>query len=50
MRNNVVFLSLEEKGTDFKKNYQKKPTKKQNKNKTKHTIVQCLIEEEKVVL
>lgn len=47
MRNNVVFLSLEEKGTDFKNNYKKK---NQNKNKTKHTIVQCLIEEEKVVL
>lgn len=30
MRNNVVFLSLEEKGTDFKKNYKKKSKQKQN--------------------
>lgn len=36
MRNNVVFLSLEEKEIDFKKKI--------------HIIMRCLIEEEKVVL
>lgn len=37
MRNNVVLLSLEEKGTDFKKNYKKKRKKKKTKQKQNQT-------------
>lgn len=39
MRNNVVFLSLEEKGTDFKTTTKKKKKSKQKQNQTYNCAV-----------